>query len=69
MFVQLKDIVDVNVYKAVANRVYTSGVNALHMFSRISSSDWFDCKWTTIASLPANATEFKCDFGFPCRYL
>lgn len=58
-YLGIKDIVDVNVYKAVANRVYTSGVNALHMFSRISSSDWFDCKWTTIASLPANATEFK----------
>ncbi|KAI9563409.1 hypothetical protein GHT06_010872 [Daphnia sinensis] len=58
-YLGLKETVDVNVYKAVNNRVYTSGANMLHLFSRISIFDWFDCKWTTIASLPANATDFK----------
>ena len=54
LFDQLDGVIDIGVWRPIANRVYISISNQINLISRLRKTDGFDCKWTMIPS-----TSFK----------
>ena len=50
IFNQLDGVIDLGVWRPIANRVYISISNQINLISRLRKTDWFDCKWTMIPS-------------------
>ncbi|EFX67209.1 hypothetical protein DAPPUDRAFT_331313 [Daphnia pulex] len=40
---------EINVNPPAVNRIYASRSNSMFLFFKVDNTDWFDCKWTTIA--------------------
>nr|CAH0100528.1 unnamed protein product [Daphnia galeata] len=47
---RLDGVIDIGVWRPIANRVYISVSNQINLISRLRKTDGFDCKWTVIPS-------------------